>query len=769
MTRPSTVLRSAVPARVGAIAVAAAMLVASFAAIPAAHAAPAVSSPCTSPCDIGDVGGPLTHVYIGAGLSCQVVEVSTVEYTGASSTSGDCGTYVAVNGKLYGPTISTSPSTATPYAKDFQTTSGDGSLPSPRQVTTQVHAGTLVITEVDTYAAGQNTYKTRITLKNTGTTALNGVRLYRAADCALGGVNTGFGNAELRPKGGGSALQVVSISCAATSSPGSAVESWVPNSVNANYFEGTPGTLWNDLGNGVNLPDTCSGSFQTAGPCGSGLDNAVGISWPMSVGTGGTVTRGAQTNLATDGATPLTMFVTPDKTAVDSDAADGYTITIHNPTTSPVAIDSITDYLKPNFVYRAGTTTGNFGTADPSGSGTLVWTGSPLGSVAARSDATLHFGVNVPNAGGKYTNAASATSGGAEVAPTGPSAQIVVTHTFQLTVHKAGTGTGTVSSSPAGINCGSTCTKGYTGGIVKLTAAKALGSRFAGWSGDCTGSAACAVTMGADHDVTATFNRVCTNIAYVSGTKIWTTPETGGSPTALVTSAGANYGPAWSPNCSKIAFTSTRTGIAQVFTMPAGGGTVTQITHGPRPSSQPTWSADGSKIAFTSTRSGKAQIYVVGAGGGTARRLTKDGAADTQPDWSPVGPRIVFTSTLSGRAQLYSILSNGKGLTRLTSSVGTNSQAAWSPTAARLLFISTRAGDPDVFVMNANGSNQIRLTSSKTFAESHPTWSPKGGSFAFTSNRSGNADVFTRTLAGTLLTNLTASDTAADTSPAWSS
>ena len=78
--------------------------------------------------------------------------------------------------------------------------------------------------------------------------------------------------------------------------------------------------------------------------------------------------------------------------------------------------------------------------------------------------------------------------------------------TYALTVSRAGTGSGTVTSSPAGISCGADCSKNYNAGtVVGLTAAPAAGSAFAGWSGD----ADCAdgsVTMNAARNCTATFN-----------------------------------------------------------------------------------------------------------------------------------------------------------------------------------------------------------------------------------------------------------------------
>ena len=87
-----------------------------------------------------------------------------------------------------------------------------------------------------------------------------------------------------------------------------------------------------------------------------------------------------------------------------------------------------------------------------------------------------------------------------------------VTATFNLipntlTVTKAGTGSGTVTSSPAGISCGADCSEPYNSGtVVTLSQAATAGSTFTGWSGACTGTGACQVTMSAAKSVTATFN-----------------------------------------------------------------------------------------------------------------------------------------------------------------------------------------------------------------------------------------------------------------------
>ncbi|MFH0969442.1 MAG: hypothetical protein V1804_02955 [Patescibacteria group bacterium] len=86
-----------------------------------------------------------------------------------------------------------------------------------------------------------------------------------------------------------------------------------------------------------------------------------------------------------------------------------------------------------------------------------------------------------------------------------------VTGTFDLNytlyVAKAGTGSGTITSNPVGINCGADCTESYVDGTsTVLTAVVDTGSTFAGWSGDCSGTDLCNLTMDNTKSVTATFN-----------------------------------------------------------------------------------------------------------------------------------------------------------------------------------------------------------------------------------------------------------------------
>ena len=170
-----------------------------------------------------------------------------------------------------------------------------------------------------------------------------------------------------------------------------------------------------------------------------------------------------------------------------------------------------------------------------------------LGSVANAAQATLTIVVTIAaNATGTVTNSASVVSDLPDPKMANNTATISATvgaaTNFTLTVAEAGTGTGTVTSAPTGINCGTACAANFASGTaVTLTQVAATGSTFAGWSGACTGTGACVVTVTAAAAVTATFTAA--NTFALTVTKA-------GTGTGTVTSAptGINCGTACAAN-----------------------------------------------------------------------------------------------------------------------------------------------------------------------------------------------------------------------------
>ncbi len=152
-----------------------------------------------------------------------------------------------------------------------------------------------------------------------------------------------------------------------------------------------------------------------------------------------------------------------------------------------------------------------------SGTGSGTVTSNPAGiSCGATCSQSVTPGTAMtltatPAAGSSFAGWSGACSGTGTCAVT-VNAATAVTATFNLvpvtlSVTKGGTGSGTVTSNPAGISCGATCSQSVTPGTaITLTATPAAGSSFAGWSGACSGTGTCAVTVNAATAVTATFN-----------------------------------------------------------------------------------------------------------------------------------------------------------------------------------------------------------------------------------------------------------------------
>jgi PKD repeat protein len=156
----------------------------------------------------------------------------------------------------------------------------------------------------------------------------------------------------------------------------------------------------------------------------------------------------------------------------------------------------------------------------------------------------------------------------------------------------------------------------------------------------------------------------------------------------LTSNVGFDVAPAISPDGTKIIFVSDRDGDFEIFVMNIDGTNVTQLTsnadgdgaQGPDlfglgfGISVPSWSPDGTKIAFTSDRDGgDFDIFIMDADGTNVTQLTTSSADDYDPFWLPNGEEIVFVSDRDGGIpQLFKINVATKVVDQLTATGATD-------------------------------------------------------------------------------------------------
>lgn len=206
-------------------------------------------------------------------------------------------------------------------------------------------------------------------------------------------------------------------------------------------------------------------------------------------------------------------------------------------------------------------------------------------------------------------------------------------------------------------------------------------------------------------------------------------------------------------NPEKIVFAVGNNDNSEIYVMNADGSNKIRLTNNSVYDGEPAFSPDGSKIAFTSSRDNSfdKEIYVMNADGSNPRNLTNDTINngvfwDVEPAFSPDGSKIVFSSTRADNGpyptNIWVMNVDGTNKTKLTNN---NPQSPYDPTfspdGSKIAFVAYNSGFADIYVMNSDGTNQRRLTNN-TAAESSPVFSPDGSKIAFSSGSFGSGGGF---------------------------
>lgn len=124
-------------------------------------------------------------------------------------------------------------------------------------------------------------------------------------------------------------------------------------------------------------------------------------------------------------------------------------------------------------------------------------------------------------------------------------------------------------------------------------------------------------------------------------------------------------------------------------------------------------SPDGSRLAFISTRTGSKEIWIAGADGSNQTQLTFfEGASIGSPRWSPDATRFAFDGCASGSSDLYLVTIEGGKPVRLTTDPGNEFRPSWSHDGEWIYFGWNRGGgaNEQIWKMPAKGGNPVQVT-----------------------------------------------------------
>jgi len=204
---------------------------------------------------------------------------------------------------------------------------------------------------------------------------------------------------------------------------------------------------------------------------------------------------------------------------------------------------------------------------------------------------------------------------------------------------------------------------------------------------------------------------------------------------------GSDFDPAVSRDGRLVVFSSTQhRPTADIYIKPIDSRVVTRLTSDPAQDAMPAISPDGSRIAFASNRSGSWDIYVMSSTGGKALQITSDGTHELHPSWSPDGSRLVFCKLgqTTGRWELWIVDVDNPLAANF---IGYGLFPEWSPVPRtgmtggdRIVFQRSRErGERSFSVWTLDydparneAGNETEIVASPNAAFINPGWSPDG-------------------------------------------
>ena len=193
---------------------------------------------------------------------------------------------------------------------------------------------------------------------------------------------------------------------------------------------------------------------------------------------------------------------------------------------------------------------------------------------------------------------------------------------------------------------------------------------------------------------------------------IWRIPLKGaggraGPPAPFIQSTRDEWAAQYSPNGSRIAFVSNRSGQRAIWLSDADGTNAVELFSKPgQHLGSPRWSPDSKRLAFDLTIEGNSDIFVIDSAGGRPERFTEDPAPDVVPSWSRDGNWVYFSSDRTGKFEVWKVAVGGGPAVQITKEGG--SAGIESPGGEFVYFQKPVAGDRDRELMRLSEAGEER-------------------------------------------------------------
>ncbi len=173
----------------------------------------------------------------------------------------------------------------------------------------------------------------------------------------------------------------------------------------------------------------------------------------------------------------------------------------------------------------------------------------------------------------------------------------------------------------------------------------------------------------------------------------------------------------------KLAFVNERTGKSEIYTSDLFFGEMLKWTSDGKQIVGPRWSPDGSRIIFTSYRTSFPDIYVLELNNRRISLFASFKGTNSGGRYSPDGRRVAMVLSGEGNPEVYVGNAEGRQIHRLTVNQSVEASPAWSPDGSRLVLTSDAAGAPQLYVMSAGGGGMTRLNTNISGYCAEPDWS----------------------------------------------